>query len=299
MSVPARSPGRGAHSARKNSRCRCAGRDSHAFSSCECALRTAVWRHDRPHRVARVLQCVNVTKEPSMAKPHIEWTVLPHGKLKRLEHDLLSVSGTLNMPPMGEVTRRMSVVRLADGRLVIYSAISLDEIEMKALESYGTPAYLIVPGDIHRMDAKPWKDRYPSLKVIAPAGARDKIEEIVHVDATEVDFGDPAVRFMAMPGTGDKEAVLVIETASGTTVVLNDLIFDLANRPGFSGWLFKLIGMTGTEPHIPLPVKLKEVHDKNAVCAQLERWAHLPNLQRVIISHGDILADAPGAVLNR
>jgi len=234
-----------------------------------------------------------------MAKPHSEWTVLPHGKLKRLEHDLLFVTGTMNMPPMGEVTRRMTIVRLSDRRLIIYSAISLDEVEMHALESYGTPAYLIVPGDIHRMDAKPWKDRYPALQVIAPAGARDKIQEIVPVDATEVDFGDPKVHFMTMPGTGDREAVLVVQTESGTTVVLNDLIFDLANRPGLSGWLFKAIGLTGDQPHIAFPVKLKEVQDKQAVSTQLERWARMPNLQRVIISHGDIIAQSPGAVLER
>src|SRR5450432_4818192 len=234
-----------------------------------------------------------------MAKPFSEWTVLPHGKLKRIDDNLLSVEGLLHMPPMGEVTRRMTVVRLADGRLIVYSAIALDEAEMRALEAYGTPAFLIIPGEIHRMDDKPGKDRYPSLQVISPAGARDQVQKVVPVDATEVDFGDPAVRYLTVPGTGEKEAAIVLETESGTTVILNDLIFDLANRPGFTGWLFKLIGMTGTEPHIPLPVKLKEVHDKNAVCAQLERWAHLPNLQRVIISHGDILADAPGAVLNR
>jgi hypothetical protein len=234
-----------------------------------------------------------------MAKPHSEWTVLPHGKLKRLELNLLSVTGTMNMPPMGEVTRRMTVVRLRDARLIIYSAISLNEVEMNALESYGTPAYLIVPGGIHRMDAKPWKDRYPALKVIAPVGARDKVQEIVPVDATEVDFGDPAVRFMTMPGTGDQEGVLVVATESGTTIVLNDLIFDLANRPGLSGWLFKAIGMTGDEPHIPFPIKLKEVKDKQAVSAQLERWAQVPDLQRVIISHGAIITEAPGAVLER
>jgi len=252
--------------------------------------------------VARILRSEytdHTPKESRLAKPHSEWTVLPHGKLKRLEHNLLSVTGTMNMPPMGAVTRRMTIVRLGDGRLIIYSAISLDEVEMNALESYGTPAFLIVPGDIHRMDAKPWKDRYPALKVIAPAGARDKIEDVLHVDATGVDFGDPTVHFMAMPGTGDTEAVLVVETASGTTVILNDLIFDLANRPGFSGWLFKMIGMTGDVPHIPLPVRLKEVKDKQAVSAQLDRWALMPNLQRVIISHGDIIAEAPGDVLKR
>jgi hypothetical protein len=234
-----------------------------------------------------------------MAKPHSEWTVLPHGKLKRLEHNLLTVTGLMNMPPMGEVPRRMTVVRLNDGRLVIYSAISLDEVEMRALEAYGTPAFLIVPGDIHRMDAKPWKDRYPALRVIAPAGAREKVEEVVPVDATSVDFGDPAVHFMTMPGTGDMEAVVVVQSPDGMTVILNDLIFDLANRPGLSGWLFKAIGMTGSQPHIPLPVKLREVKDKQAVSEQLQRWAHVPNLQRVIISHGDIIASAAGAVLDR
>jgi hypothetical protein len=121
----------------------------------------------------------------------------------------------------------------------------------------------------------------------------------VPVDATEVDFGDPTVRFITMPGTADKEGVLVIETASGITIVLNDLIFDLANRPGFSGWLFKTLGMTGNEPHIVFPVKLKQVKDKAAVSAQLEDWAKLPNLQRVIISHGDIITQAPGTVLER
>jgi len=170
---------------------------------------------------------------------------------------------------------------------------------MQALEAYGTPAFLIVPGDIHRMDAKPWKDRYPSLLVIAPAGAREQVEKVVPVDATEVDFGDPAVHYLTVPGTGEKEAAIVLEAESGTTVILNDLIFDLANRPGFTGWLFKMIGMTGDEPHIPAPVKMREVKDKPALSAQLEAWARLPNLKRVIISHGEIISKSPAAVLSR
>src|SRR5882724_7341014 len=130
-----------------------------------------------------------------MAKPFTEWTVLPHGRLTRLDEDLISVEGTLRMPPMGDVTRRMTVVRLADGRLVIYSAIALDEVEMSALERFGTPAYLVVPSAIHRMDAKTWKERYPGMMVVTPAAARAKVAEVVAVDATTVDFGDPSVRF--------------------------------------------------------------------------------------------------------
>jgi hypothetical protein len=92
--------------------------------------------------------------EDLMAKPFTDWTVLPHGRLQRLDDDLLSVTGTLDMPPMGDVERRMTVVRLHDGRLVVYSAIALDEAEMRALEHFGKPSFLIVPSAIHRLDAK-------------------------------------------------------------------------------------------------------------------------------------------------
>jgi hypothetical protein len=232
-------------------------------------------------------------------KPFTTWTVLPHGKLMRLADNVMSVTGKMQMPPMGEVERRMTVVRLADGRLVIWSAMALDEAEMRELESFGKPAYLIVPGDLHRMDARAWKDRYPQLVVVAPAAARAKVQEVVPVDATEVDFGDPKVRYLAVPGTGEREAALLVEGAGGTTLVLNDLIFDLANRPGVSGWLFKAIGMTGDEAHIPPVIRMRKVVDKAALSTALQQWAHLPRLEQVIISHGAIIGKDPSGVLGR
>ena len=70
-----------------------------------------------------------------MAKPFTEWTVLPHGRLTRIDDNILSVSGSLRMPPMGKVERRMTAVRLNDGRLVIYSAIALRVIAGRRLGS--------------------------------------------------------------------------------------------------------------------------------------------------------------------
>ena len=84
----------------------------------------------------------------------------------------------------------MTVARLHDGRLVVFSAMALDEPEMEALERFGTPAFLVIPSAIHRMDAKSWKDRYPEMKVIAPDGARSKVEKVVPVNTTHADFGD-------------------------------------------------------------------------------------------------------------
>ena len=142
------------------------------------------------------------------------------------------------------------------------------------------------------MDAKRGKIAYPRCSH-RDRWRAEKRSKRSSRDATAVDFGDPTVHFMTMPGTGESEAVVVVQTNNGMTVILNDLIFDLANRPGLSGWLFKALGMTGDEPHIVPPVKLREVKDKQAVSEQLERWAQVPNLQRVIISHGDIIASSP------
>jgi hypothetical protein len=78
--------------------------------------------------------------------------------------------------PLMDLPRRMTVVRLIDSRLVVFSAIALDEVEMAALEAFGRPTFLIVPSDKHRLDAKIWKDRYPEIQVVAPEGARTKVQ---------------------------------------------------------------------------------------------------------------------------
>jgi hypothetical protein len=234
-----------------------------------------------------------------MVKPFEEWTVLPHEELVCLDDNLLSATGHLNMPPVGEVERRMTVVRLANSRLVVFSAIALDEPEMAALEGYGTPSYLIVPNELHRMDAKIWKERYPHMQVIAPAGARAKVEEVVKVDDIDVDFGDPLVHFITVPGTGAREAALLVEAMGGTTLILNDLVFNLRHRPGLRGWLLQAMGMSGDEPHMPPVIKMRQVSDELALSAQFDRWARLPNLKRIMVSHGKVISDEPARVLGR
>ena len=230
-----------------------------------------------------------------MPQPFQAWKVLPHGKLTVIDENLVTVVGNLPMP-LGEFPRRMTVARLRDGRLVIYSAIALDEAEMAALERFGVPTFLIVPGDRHRMDAKIWKQRYPHLLVIAPAGAREKVEEVVRVDATSFDFRDSTVRFVTVPGTEGHDCALLVAGASGTTLVLNELIWNVDNRPGFGGWLMKLAGFTKSEPQIPGIISFG-IKDKPALREQLDEWAKLYSLKRIVVSHGKIIEDRPTEVL--
>lgn len=232
-----------------------------------------------------------------MARPFDRWTVLPHGRLTRIDDNLLTVEGELPLPLGGEFPRRMTVVRLEDGRLVIFSAIALDEEEMAALEAFGMPAFLIVPSDIHRMDAKIWKDRYPGIFVVAPQGARERVELVVAVNATHAELRDRRVRYLTVPGTEEGEAALIVQTETGTTLVLNDLIWNVHDRPGIGGWIYRVLHLTGPDPQIANVIRLRKIKDARAVSSQLESWSRLRGLNRIIMSHGDIVQGDPPALL--
>ena len=221
-----------------------------------------------------------------MPRPLKEWKVLPHDPLVEIEDGILTVTGEIKMP-LAHLKRRMTIVRLQDRRLVVYSAIALNEDEMARIESYGEPAFLVVPSDIHRLDARIWKDRYPSMQVVAPEGAREKVEEVVPVDSTRPDFGDPNVTFVTVPGAEGHEAALVVNTPRGTTLVLNDLVGNIHDAHGVGGWILKKAGFAGDEPQVPRVVKKKIVEDERALGAQFEQWAEIPTLARILVSHGD------------
>jgi hypothetical protein len=176
--------------------------------------------------------------DATMTKPNDHWNVLPHGTLTPIDDNLLTVEGRIKMPLM-DLPRRMTVVRLRDARLVVWSAIALDEPAMATFEAFGKPAFLIVPNDHHRLDAKAWKNRYPQMQVVAPEGAREKIADVVAVDTTSPDFGDASVAFVTMPGTKGHEAALIVQTSKGTTLVLNDLVGNIRAASGIDGWLLR------------------------------------------------------------
>ena len=231
-----------------------------------------------------------------MTRPSVEWNVGPHGPLVEIDSGILSVVGDVPMPLL-HLPRRMTVVRLRDGRLVIWSAISLDAAGMATLESYGRPAFLVVPSDHHRLDAPAWKARYPELQVVTPAGSREGTEEVLPVDTTAPDFGDARVQFAGVPGTRDEEASLLVRRPGSTTLVLNDVVANVRDAAGWGGWLLRRMGFAGDEPQVPATVSLTIVKDKAALRAQFLTWAEIVDLKRIVVSHGDLIESNPRAVL--
>ncbi len=213
----------------------------------------------------------------------VTWKVLPHDPIEKLSENVWRVEGAL---PQFSMRRVMTVAKRGDGDLVLHSAIALDEASMREIESFGLPAFLLIPHTRHRMDAPRYKARYPSIRVLATRGALAKAREVVQVDGTYDDFPpDPDVTLRMLRGVKDVEGAMIVRSQDGVTVVLNEVVFDLGPRPsGVTQFFLRALGL-GPGPRITPFVKLEIVRDRRALREDLERLADTPDLVRVIVSH--------------
>lgn len=226
------------------------------------------------------------------------WTVAPHGPIETIDDGILSVDGEIHMP-LGNFPRRMTVIALNRGRSAIWSAMALPEPQMKEIVALGRPAFLIVPNPGHRLDAKVFRARFPGIKVVAPAGARKAVEEVVPVDDTEGKFNDKALTFVTVPGTAEKESALIVRRDGGTTLITNDIIGHVRHPNGLGARvLSRLLAYGRHGPQIPRTVR-RFITDKRALAAEFWRWAEIPDLKRIVVSHGTPITDDPNGHLRR
>lgn len=231
-----------------------------------------------------------------MPKCFTSWTVLPHDPIQKHAHNLWSVSG--KMP--GGNQRRMTVARRADGRLVLHNPIALNDDEMRELEAWGKPAYLVVPNGFHRMDSLIYKERYPQADVLCPQTARKKVGELVKVSGHLDEMPkDADVELFHLRGLKEREGVLRVKSNGQSALVFNDAVLNMAPTGGVAGFA---MAPTGT---LSVPRFMRWVMVKSAaeLKAHLQELAASPGLAHVVPGHGDVIesnaAQALGDALAR
>ena len=234
-----------------------------------------------------------------MAKFNSEWLVGPHGAAKQLDDDLLTVAGEIRIP-LGNFPRRMTAIRLKSGKVAIWSPMSVSEPVLKRIQEMGEIAFLIVPGIGHRLDIIAWRRRFPDAKVLCSPGAKSAVEEAVTVDATTDVLGDPSVTLRALEGVGEKESVLIVKRSKRTSIVLNDVLANVHHPHGLGAHIMaRVLGFGVKRPRMPRIGKRMFVTDAKALARDFRGLADLPNLQRVVVSHGDVIDKDPAGVLRQ
>lgn len=232
-----------------------------------------------------------------MAKANTTWKVPQHGPIEKLSDRLWRVEAQLGGMPMKRV---MAIARRADGTLVIHNGIALGDPEMAEIEAWGKVGTLIVPNGYHRLDAKVFHDRYPTARVLCPAGAKAKVEQVVATDGSYDDLADDgAVSLETLDGTKQREGVMIVRAGDGVSLVFNDAVFNMPHGSGVSGFMLRRItGSTGG-PKVSRLMKLLAIADKAAFRAHLERLAALPELRRIVVSHHETIVTDPAGTLRQ
>jgi hypothetical protein len=221
--------------------------------------------------------------------------VQQYRQIVRLEDDLWTVDGEIKVPG-GVFTRKMTLMKLKDGRVVIHSAILLEDSQMDEVERWGTPAFCIVPNRRHRLDAALFRTRFPNIKVLCPAASRRWVERVVAIDGGYKEL-PPEIEWRTLAIVGD-EAVFINRSVERTTLIFGDALFNVPHFDGTLGLMFRLIGSTGGPRVTPLS-KLMIVSNRKQLACQYRELAAMTGLTRLIPGHGEHINSNAAAILRQ
>jgi hypothetical protein len=235
-----------------------------------------------------------------LAKPARPYLVTRHDPLEQLDDNLWAVNGDVPGFPAGVgFHRRMSIVRLSDGRLLFWNAVPVDDATLAQISALGKPAVLVLPHHLHMLDARAFRERlglavYTSARALAEVGARTAVDGTLETMAV-----DPAISPVLLPSSRLGEPALVVHSGPRASLLLCDVVTNVPDGRGLVAGIFRLLGFTGPTPRLPPIVRLRAFPDRAAVRADLERLAATPGLVRVVPSHGPVITDDPAGALRQ
>ena len=218
--------------------------------------------------------------------------IFPHGMPEPLADGLWQVRGSLPFP----LPRYMTVYRMPDGGLLLYSAVAMNEEGLAELEKLGKPTILLVSHTMHVMDAPFYVERYPGIRVIAPSDAEARLPG-VKVEGNPDDLLPKlGLRHHVVPGMKISEIVLDLPIEGGRALVFTDLVGAGPAPKGLGNKLMMgLLGPPGGSG-VARVVKFRHIADKEAVRRFLRELAK-PDLRLIAAAHSPPVRERPAAML--
>jgi len=188
-----------------------------------------------------------------------------------------------------EVGTRMTVMRLADGSLLLHSPVSLAPELRRELDSIGRVCFAVAPNRLHHLYAGEVAEAYPAVRLWVAPGLDRKRPDLVYVgvlgDEAPAEWKDE-VDQVFFRGRPYENEVVFLHRAS-RTLIMCDLAFNFGPRAAApTRLLMRLLrsyGRFGPSKLDPLLIR-----DRRAARQSLERilaW----DFDRVVVAHGDVL----------
>lgn len=212
----------------------------------------------------------------------------PYGPLREIAPRLHVMDGEWHGTAF---KRRMSVLQLAGGELVVHNAFKLEEKDYAELEKLGSVAAIVVPNALHDSDAPAMAARFPRAKVLVSSAAEKKLRKRGRVDGVLPSDWPHAfaseIECLELEGTRMLAESAFFHKAS-RTLVLTDAVFNMRNEPkGLERVIFKLNRIYKSFGPSVIFRKVFTA-DESKLRGSIERILEW-DFDRVIPNHGEIL----------
>lgn len=197
---------------------------------------------------------------------------------------------------------RMSVVRLANGTLMLHSPCDLDDATAKAIARLGPVSCIVAPGSFHYMHVAKAQSRFPEAMTYLCPGVERKLPGLrfdwILGDRPPAIWSDTLDQVLIRGSRFMWEVAMLHKP--GKTLLLVDAIEHFTDRTADVSWQvkawFKLFGMWNKPK--PAPEYRLGWHDKSAARASLEAilaW----DFDRIVLSHGDNITENAKEIARR
>lgn len=209
---------------------------------------------------------------------------------------------------------RGTLARLQSGNLAIFSPVQLsDEVKKKVTEMGGQLSYIIAPDLEHHLHITAWKEAYPSARILAPGGLREKRQKqgnedipfdyiFTHKNKTVIELpSDLTETFDVEFFDGHASREIVLYHKADRTVIQADLLFNLPAKEQYSlhtgndlnniwSRIFAIVMRTepGSEKMQQRLMWYAAAKNKQSYAESAKRVAGW-DIQRIIPCHGDVM----------
>jgi len=184
----------------------------------------------------------------------------------------------------------MSVIRLRNSSLFVWSPVALSHSLRRAVDALGPVHHLVSPNALHHLSLGEWKSAYPAARLYASPRLRHKRKDL----AFDADLDDvPATEWaddidqVVLRGSVALSEVVFFHRCS-RTVLFADLIQNFPSDwyRGWRGIAARLGGIVAPNPGAPRDLRASFL-DRRAARAALDEVFAWP-IERVLIAHGDL-----------
>ncbi len=213
--------------------------------------------------------------------------------LTKITAGVWTVEARFTAPGMS-LPLRMTVLRLADGGLLLYSPVPLDADTADAIEALGEVRHIVAPSLLHHLHAGPAADRFSSATLWGPAGLRKKRADLTGLAVLPEDSPFPGVSMVHVQGAPWLSEVCLLHEA-GSALLCADLFFNVRDVGGWFGGVFT--AMTGTNNRLAMSRSWNIFSSDKAKTAESIEQIMAWNADRALMGHGVVLLEGATAQL--